>query len=56
MLDIKILGREREAVTIEAVGSPQKLDDILLIFEPYHIIKIVRSGPVCVAQETAGQI
>ena len=51
MLDIKILGREREAVTVEAVGSPQKLDDILLIFEPYNIIKIVRSGPVCVAQE-----
>jgi acetolactate synthase-1/3 small subunit len=50
MLDIKILGRESEAVTVEAVGSPNKLDDIALIFEPYGIIKIVRSGPVCVAQ------
>ena len=50
MLDIKILGREKDAVTVEAVGSPQKLDDILLIFESYNIIKIVRSGPVCVTQ------
>ena len=50
MLDIKILGREKDAVTIEAVGSSRKLDDIVLIFKPYGIEKIVRSGPVCVAQ------
>jgi len=50
MLDIKILGREKDAVTIEAVGSPHKLDDIVLIFRHYGIEKIVRSGPVCVAQ------
>ena len=50
MLDIKILGREKDAVTIEAVGSTRKLDDILIIFEAYGIIKIVRSGPVCVTQ------
>ena len=51
MLDIKILGREQGTVTIEAVGSPQKLDDIVLLFKPYGIEKIVRSGPVCVSQE-----
>ena len=50
MLDVKILGREKDAVTVEAVGSTQKLDDIALIFEQYGIKKIVRSGPVCVAQ------
>jgi acetolactate synthase-1/3 small subunit len=50
MLDIKILGRETGSVTVEAVGSPHKLDDIVLIFKPYGIEKIVRSGPVCVAQ------
>jgi acetolactate synthase-1/3 small subunit len=50
MLDIKILGRESEAVTVEAVGSTHKLDDIVLIFKPYGIEKIVRSGPVCVTQ------
>ncbi|MCL2099119.1 MAG: acetolactate synthase small subunit [Oscillospiraceae bacterium] len=50
MLDIKILGREKESVTVEAVGSPHKLDDIALIFKSYGIEKIVRSGPVCVTQ------
>jgi acetolactate synthase-1/3 small subunit len=49
MLDIKILSREKDTVTIEAVGNTHKLDDIALIFNPYGIEKIVRSGPVAIS-------
>jgi len=53
MLDIKILGRGDDgSVTIEVVGSGQKLDDIKKQLEVYGIKKIVRSGPICVDKMT----
>jgi len=48
MLKVKIVGRGEEFVTIEVMGNSQKLDDVIITFEKYGIIEIVRSGAVCV--------
>lgn len=49
MLDIKILSRgEDGTVTIEIVGSAQKLDDIKKQLEVYGIVQIIRSGPITI--------
>jgi acetolactate synthase-1/3 small subunit len=49
MSDIKILSRGDGTVTIEVVGNSQKLDDVERLFKAYGIEKIVRSGPISVA-------
>jgi len=48
MLKLKIVGRGEDYVTIEVMGSSNKLDDVILAFEKYGIIETVRSGAVCV--------
>ena len=48
MLKLKIVGRNEESATIEVMGNSQKLDDVIITFEKYGIIEIVRSGAVCV--------
>ena len=48
MLKVKIVGRGENCVTIEVMGNSQKLDDVIITFEKYGIIEIVRSGAVCV--------
>ena len=48
MLKVKIVGRGENCVTIEVMGNSQKLDDVVITFEKYGIIEIVRSGAVCV--------
>ena len=48
MLKVKIVGRGEGFVTVEVMGNSQKLDDVILTFEKYGIIEIVRSGAVCV--------
>ena len=48
MLKVKIVGRGEQFVTIEVMGNSQKLDDVVITFEKYGIIEIVRSGAVCV--------
>ena len=48
MLKVKIVGRGESFVTIEVMGNSQKLDDVILTFEKYGVIEIVRSGAVCV--------
>lgn len=48
MLKVKIVGRSEKFVTIEVMGNSQKLDDVIITFEKYGIIEIVRSGAVCV--------
>lgn len=39
-----------EAVTIEAVGSPEKLSALLNALEPYGIREIVKSGAVAISR------
>ena len=48
MMKVKIVGRGEGFVTVEVMGASQKLDDVMLAFERYGIIEIVRSGAVCV--------
>ena len=49
MLDIKILSRGDDGtITIEIVGSAQKLDDIKKQLEVYGIVQIIRSGPITI--------
>jgi len=48
MLKIKIAGRGEDFAIIEVMGNSQKLDDVIMTFEKYGIIEIVRSGAVCV--------
>ena len=48
MLKVKIVGRGDGFVTIEVMGNSQKLDDVIITFEKYGVIEIVRSGAVCV--------
>ena len=48
MMKLKIVGRGEDAATIEVMGNSQKLDDVIISFEKYGIIEIVRSGAVCV--------
>jgi len=39
-----------EAVTIEATGSPAKLDALLVALEPYGVREIVQSGTVAIGR------
>jgi acetolactate synthase-1/3 small subunit len=39
-----------DAVTIEAVGSPEKLAALLGALEPYGIREIVKSGTVAISR------
>ena len=48
MMNLKIVGRSEERITIEVMGNSQKLDDVIITFEKYGIKEIVRSGAVCV--------
>ena len=48
ILKVKIVGRGETTVTVEVMGTSQKLDDVIVTFEKYGIIEIVRSGAVCV--------
>ena len=48
ILNLKIVGRGEDTVTVEVMGHSQKLDDVIITFEKYGIIEIVRSGAVCV--------
>ncbi|MCL1792762.1 MAG: acetolactate synthase small subunit [Oscillospiraceae bacterium] len=48
MMKVKIVGRGENFVTVEVMGNSQKLDDVIIAFERYGIIEIVRSGAVCV--------
>jgi acetolactate synthase-1/3 small subunit len=48
ILKVKIVGRGEDFATIEVMGNSQKLDDVIITFEKYGIIEIVRSGAVCV--------
>ena len=48
MLKVKIVGRGENFVTAEVMGNSQKLDDVIIAFEKYGVIEIVRSGAVCV--------
>jgi acetolactate synthase-1/3 small subunit len=40
----------QEAVTIEATGSPSKLEALLAALEPFGIREIVQSGTVAVGR------
>ena len=48
MMKVKIVGRGENFVTAEVMGPSQKLDDVIIAFERYGIMEIVRSGAVCV--------
>ena len=48
ILKLKIVGRGEDFATIEVMGNSQKLDDVIIAFEKYGIMEIVRSGAVCV--------
>jgi acetolactate synthase-1/3 small subunit len=48
MMKVKIVGRGENFVTVEVMGPSQKLDDVIIAFERYGIMEIVRSGAVCV--------
>ena len=48
MLKLKIAGRGEGYAIIEVMGHSQKLDDVILTFEKYGVIEIVRSGTVCI--------
>jgi acetolactate synthase-1/3 small subunit len=39
-----------QVITVEAVGSPAKLDALLALFEPYGIRELVQSGLVAVGR------
>ncbi|WP_166353734.1 acetolactate synthase small subunit [Phytoactinopolyspora limicola] len=46
----KVIDVAADAVTIEATGSPDKLDALLRVLEPYGIRELVQSGVVAVGR------
>jgi acetolactate synthase-1/3 small subunit len=46
----KVVDITADAMTIEATGSPEKLDALLKLLEPYGIRELVQSGLVAVGR------
>jgi acetolactate synthase-1/3 small subunit len=46
----KVVDVAPDAVTIEATGSPDKLDALLRVLEPFGIRELVQSGVVAVGR------
>jgi acetolactate synthase-1/3 small subunit len=46
----KVVDVAADAVTIEATGSPEKLDALLRVLEPFGIRELVQSGVVAVGR------
>jgi acetolactate synthase-1/3 small subunit len=46
----KVVDVSREAVTIEATGTSEKLDALLRMLEPYGLREIVQSGMVAIGR------
>jgi acetolactate synthase-1/3 small subunit len=48
----KIVDVDHDALTIEAAGSPDKLEALVQLLEPYGIREMVRSGTIALARGT----
>jgi len=48
----KIVDVDHDSLTIEAAGSPDKLEAMLELLEPYGIREMVRSGSIALARGT----
>jgi acetolactate synthase-1/3 small subunit len=42
----QIMDVGHESMTVELVGSPEKIDDLVALLQPYGIVEIARSGVV----------
>ncbi len=52
----KIIDISHKTVTVEAVGSGQKIDAIVKMLKPYHIKEIARTGRVALKREFVGEM
>lgn len=46
----KIVDVDHESVTVEGSGSPEKLDAMLEMLQPYGILEMVRTGQIALAR------
>ncbi|KAF0138611.1 MAG: acetolactate synthase I/III small subunit [Stygiobacter sp.] len=52
----KIIDISHKTVTIEAVGSGQKVDAIVKMLKPFHIKELARTGRVALKREFVGEV
>ena len=50
----KVVDVSTESLTIEATGTPEKIEALLRVLEPYGIREIVQSGVVSLARGPRG--
>lgn len=50
VFDASIVDVDHDALTIEASGSPGKLESLVALLEPYGIRELVRSGTIAVSR------
>jgi acetolactate synthase I/III small subunit len=46
----KVVDVAPDAVTVQVVGHPEKLDDFLRVIEPYGVRELVQSGVVAIGR------
>jgi acetolactate synthase-1/3 small subunit len=50
----KVVDVSNESLTIEATGTPEKIEALLRVLEPYGVREIVQSGVVSLARGPRG--